>query len=45
MIVYIYMEGGDSESLRAFRNEDEGRKWWTEETGREEGDIYEVELD
>ena len=39
------MEAGDSESLKAFTNEDEARKWWTSKNGRAEGDLYEVELE
>ena len=43
--IYIYMEAGESESFKAFKNESDAKKWWTEYNGREIGDIYEVWLE
>ena len=41
--IYLYLEGGE-EPGPAFTNEEEARKWWTSENGREVGDIYTVDL-
>ena len=41
--IYLYMDGFDK--LKAFKNERDANKWWTEYNGREIGDIYEVVLE
>ena len=41
--IYIYMDGFGK--LKAFKNEGDAEKWWTEYNGREIGDIYEVWLE
>lgn len=44
MKIYIYMDGF-SDKLKAFKNELDADIWWTLYNDKEEGDIYEVELE
>ena len=45
MKIYIFMEAGDGLTLKAFKNDWDADTWWTEYNGKQEGDIYEVELE
>ena len=47
--IYLYMDGfgnrKEAFNFKAFKNESDAKKWWTEYNGREIGDIYEVWLE